>query len=190
LKYLIDYVKKDINRYEEFTILCNNVDFKKIEKKTLVSYLSKNKWLQKCKVFLNEIVLKDISDDEEEGEEEVDEEKVQRLLDMGFRLKACIKALKKNEENVETSIDWLFQHNSDSEFDDSGLENELIVEEVVTIDDEDKLKTVMEMGFSKNASIKALFLNGEELDRAVNWLFEHSEDKDINDEMKIKKKKY
>lgn len=46
--------------------------------------------------------------------------------------------------------------------------------------DQDKLKQVMEMGFSEVRSEKALFKCDNNLEYAVNWLGEHAEDADID----------
>lgn len=47
----------------------------------------------------------------------------------------------------------------------------------------------MEMGFSKIVAEKALFLNlakpGDAIGNALEWISEHSEDPDFNEELKI-----
>ena len=56
---------------------------------------------------------------------------------------------------------------------------------------DDVLPQLMEMGFSKNACVKALYYTGNLPDGevAVQWLFEHIEDPDINEPLVIKSDK-
>jgi len=66
LNSIVSYVEKDLNnRVNEFDVLCGSVDFKKMEKEDLTKLYAKKKWLQKSSSFLNQIILKDMSDDEE-----------------------------------------------------------------------------------------------------------------------------
>lgn len=50
---------------------------------------------------------------------------------------------------------------------------------------QDVLKQLLEMGFSKNASEKALFLNKNILESSVEWINEHQNDADFEEEMRI-----
>jgi len=85
LNGIIAYVEKDLtSRQSEFDTLCESVDFKKMEKEDLTKIYAKKKWLQKSSSFLNQIILKDMSDgsdgseksgsESEEEEEEEEEE--------------------------------------------------------------------------------------------------------------------
>ena len=44
---------------------------------------------------------------------------------------------------------------------------------------------IMEMGFSKNVSEKACFFNQSNLENAINWIQEHQEDADLEEELRI-----
>lgn len=40
------------------------------------------------------------------------------------------------------------------------------------------------MGFSRNAAIRALSKNQDNVELACGWIYEHLDDKDLNDEVK------
>jgi uncharacterized UBP type Zn finger protein len=44
---------------------------------------------------------------------------------------------------------------------------------------------LMEMGFSKNVSEKACFFNQSNLENAVNWIYEHQQEPDFEEELRI-----
>jgi len=68
LNGIISYVEKDLNnRMSQFESLCDNVNFKKMEKEDLTKLYAKKKWLQKSTSFLNQIILKDMDDDDDES---------------------------------------------------------------------------------------------------------------------------
>jgi len=75
LNGVISYVEKDLNnRVSEFDSLCENVNFKKMEKEDLTKLYAKKKWLQKSSSFLNQIILKDMSDNDDDSESKSDSE--------------------------------------------------------------------------------------------------------------------
>lgn len=52
----------------------------------------------------------------------------------------------------------------------------------------DIVKQLEEMGFSKHASEKALFMtmsSGQSIENAMNWLGEHADDADLNEQLFI-----
>jgi len=44
---------------------------------------------------------------------------------------------------------------------------------------------LLEMGFSKNVSEKACFLNQNILENAINWIYEHQSEPDFEEELRI-----
>jgi len=75
LNGVLEYIEKDLsNRMSELDSLVESVDFKKMEKEDLTKLYAKKKWLQKSPTFLNQIILKDLSDDESGSEKDSDEE--------------------------------------------------------------------------------------------------------------------
>lgn len=44
---------------------------------------------------------------------------------------------------------------------------------------------LIEMGFSKNVSEKACFLNQNVLENAINWIYEHQNEPDFEEELRI-----
>jgi len=56
---IIDYVEKDLNgRKEEFEILTDHLDFKKLSVGALLKKSKKHKWLSSSTNYLNQIVIK------------------------------------------------------------------------------------------------------------------------------------
>jgi uncharacterized UBP type Zn finger protein len=47
------------------------------------------------------------------------------------------------------------------------------------------VKQLLEMGFSKNASEKALFMKKNILEASVEWIYEHQNDPDFEEELRI-----
>jgi len=50
-------------------------------------------------------------------------------------------------------------------------------------------KQLIDMGFSKNVSEKACFFNQNNLEKAVEWIYEHQNDPDFEEELRIVGKK-
>lgn len=50
---------------------------------------------------------------------------------------------------------------------------------------QDIVTQLIEMGFSKNVSEKACFFNQSVLESAVNWIYEHQNDPDFEEELRI-----
>lgn len=49
----------------------------------------------------------------------------------------------------------------------------------------EKVDQLLEMGFSKNVAEKALFLNDQTIDKAMEWIYEHQEEPDFEEELRI-----
>ena len=47
------------------------------------------------------------------------------------------------------------------------------------------VKQIIEMGFSKNVAEKACFFNQSILEHAINWIYEHQQDPDYEEELRI-----
>jgi uncharacterized UBP type Zn finger protein len=47
---------------------------------------------------------------------------------------------------------------------------------------------MLDMGFTKNTSEKALFLNENNLEAAIEWVGQHQDDPDIDEEYKLEVK--
>ena len=49
--------------------------------------------------------------------DQINEALLQQLVDMGFSVEACKKALFNTGNNVEAAMNWVFEHQSDPDFD-------------------------------------------------------------------------
>ena len=49
----------------------------------------------------------------------------------------------------------------------------------------DILQQLIDMGFSKNSSEKALFLNKSNLEQSIQWISDHQNDADFEEELRI-----
>ena len=111
---------------------------------------------------------------EDEGQEfEPDQEALNQLLQMGFPENRCKKALYNTGNNsAEVAMNWLFEH-----MDDPTIDSPLVVKKGTENSiDEAKIQSLMDMGFSNKLSTKALILNNEDTNQAVEWLFSNPDD--------------
>jgi ubiquitin carboxyl-terminal hydrolase 5/13 len=108
----------------------------------------------------------------------LDEMALTQLMDMGFSLNSCKRALTSvGGSNVEAAMGWVFEHNTDPDFndplpeDDSGG-NSGVDEGVVQ-------SLVASLGcFSADQVRAALVETNGAPDRAADWLFSHMDDLD------------
>lgn len=50
---------------------------------------------------------------------------------------------------------------------------------------QDVVKQLLEMGYSKNVAEKSCFFNQNILEKAIEWIYEHQNDNDFEEELKI-----
>jgi ubiquitin carboxyl-terminal hydrolase 5/13 len=113
----------------------------------------------------------------------IDEESLAQLMDMGFGMNGCIRALNAvGGSNVELAMNWIFEHNNDVDFNDplptddapdSGHENNSS-----SIVDEEMVSSLVEnLGCFTADQVRAALLQcGGAADRAADWLFSHMDD--------------
>jgi len=109
------------------------------------------------------------------------EELAQSIEAMGFLKNQAQRAAFYNQgADTETAMNWLVMHLDDPDINDplptqSTSSDEPMIDQAV-------VETITAMGFSKNQAERASFNNkGASADVAMNWLFMHLEDFDIND---------
>lgn len=92
----------------------------------------------------------------------------------GFSRCACIRALKatKNNGDIQTSLNWIYDHIEDPDLNDPLCEEEPASEKV----DEESLNMMKGMGLSEKLSIKGLKLTNGNLEQAINWVFNNLDD--------------
>ncbi|CAN3373980.1 hypothetical protein DIURU_005759 [Diutina rugosa] len=108
------------------------------------------------------------------------------LTAMGFPEPRCIKGLyHTGNADAEAAMNWILAHMDDPDIDQpldlsknasSGSGGPQVDAELVA--------TVSSMGFSQQLATKALYLNGNDANAAVEWLFAHPDDDGVIDEGK------
>lgn len=106
-----------------------------------------------------------------------DERLVDQLLEMGFKLDACKRALLRTKtEDVNVALDWLNGHLDDADF-NAPIEHDLKKlshKRWKSIVCEGPVKKITEMGIPRSHAIRGLDEH-EELDLAINWILENTE---------------
>lgn len=111
---------------------------------------------------------------DEEASFTANQEALNNLLQMGFPEPRCIKALyKTGNSSLDDAMNWLFAHMEDPDIDDP-----LVIEAAPKTNEvsEDLIATVASMGFSNQLAKKALILNNNDPNAAVEWLFSNPDD--------------
>ncbi|CAF0873810.1 unnamed protein product [Rotaria sp. Silwood1] len=127
-----------------------------------------------------EIVM--VDDDEPTGPSSVSVNEVllQQLVDMGFSMEGCKRALINTGNNdIEAAMNWVFEHQSDPDFDTpyQAPSKKARVEQTQTPPvDEESIGIVMSMGFSRAHALRALSLMNNNVEAAVDWAFNTPED--------------
>lgn len=112
----------------------------------------------------------------------VDEGAVAQLMDMGFGMNGCIRALNAvGGSNVELAMNWIFEHNGDPDFNDplpeAGSSNTQPAEN--DVDESVVTSLVQNLGcFTADQVRAALKECSGAADRAADWLFSHMDDLD------------
>ncbi|KAE8747199.1 hypothetical protein FOCC_FOCC006066 [Frankliniella occidentalis] len=109
-----------------------------------------------------------------------DEALMSQLMEMGFPKAACDKALYfTNNSSLEAATNWIMEHIADADLSDpfvppghasSGKDG--------FVPNEENLAQLLNLGFSRAHSIKALKATDNMLDRAADWVFSHPEELD------------
>ena len=113
----------------------------------------------------------------------VDEGSVAQLMDMGFGMNGCIRALDAvGGNNVELAMNWIFEHNDDPDFNDPLPEAGSAAASAPTDSgvDEGVVSSLVEnLGcFTADQVRAALKECSGAADRAADWLFSHMDDLD------------
>ncbi|KAI5953992.1 ubp14 [Candida margitis] len=106
-------------------------------------------------------------------------ESLNTLLGMGFPEPRSIKALyKTGNNNAEDAMNWLFEHMEDADIDEP-LDLKKGAASNQNEPSEDSINNLAAMGFSYQLSKKALYLNGNDPNAAVEWLFANPDDNGV-----------
>ncbi|KAG7665525.1 ubp14 [[Candida] subhashii] len=111
---------------------------------------------------------------ESEGGFVANQEALNMLLGMGFPEVRCLKALyNTGNSDAEAATNWLFSHMDDPDIDSPFNPTPA---KKNTEPDEELIGNLTSMGFTKQLAKKALILNSNQVEAAVDWLFSNPDD--------------
>ncbi|XP_074646299.1 ubiquitin carboxyl-terminal hydrolase 5-like [Tubulanus polymorphus] len=117
----------------------------------------------------------------EQGEEllpETTDPTVQQLVDMGFALEGCKRAVFHTQNRgVEAAMEWVIEHMGDPDFATPFSSGQKTTRNNFT-PNEEAVTMIMGMGFLRDQAIKALKETDNNLERAANWIFSHAQELD------------
>lgn len=114
----------------------------------------------------------------EQTQVQIDEATVAQLVDMGFPIEGCKKAVyHTGNTGVEPAMNWVMEHMEDADF---GLPFEVpgAKKSSSFTANEEALAMIMSMGFTREQALKALKATDNNVERAVEWIFSHAEELD------------
>ncbi|KAL1516576.1 hypothetical protein ABEB36_000474 [Hypothenemus hampei] len=113
---------------------------------------------------------------------EFDENALAQLQAMGFPLESCKRALFQTDNvGVEAAAAWIMEHISDPDFTDPFVLPGTETVATSFIPNAEALETIVSMGFTPEQARKALKNTDNNLERAMDWIFSHSEDMDVEE---------
>jgi ubiquitin carboxyl-terminal hydrolase 5/13 len=142
------------------------------------------------KPFLSEGILideeelpdEDSDDNDKKGnsdEYEFNQAALNGLLEMGFSENKAKHALyATGNSDMESAMNWLFQHMEDLELEKPFVLPSNATNSINPVDsiNKDQLENLINMGFSEKLSVKSLFINNNNIETAVEWLFNNPDD--------------
>ena len=137
---------------------------------------------QECESLVDEEQESD-STGEVAAKVKIDEVALGQLMDMGFSINGCKRALTAvGGSNSEAAMNWIFEHNMDPDFNDPLPEPSSVTSSnsiVGNIDETVVISLVENLGMFTTEQVRAALVetNGA-ADRAADWLFLHMDDLD------------
>ncbi|XP_028166955.1 ubiquitin carboxyl-terminal hydrolase 5 [Ostrinia furnacalis] len=108
-----------------------------------------------------------------------DESLLSDLLEMGFPVEACKKALYyTNNSGMEPASNWLMEHMNDWDFANEFHPPGAAAASAGAVADEASVEQIMSMGFTRAQAAKALASTDGDVGRAVDWIFSHAHELD------------
>jgi len=107
-----------------------------------------------------------------------DEAVLYQLVDMGFSRNGCTRALYETKNSgVEAAMNWVMEHMGDANFNDPFVDpNAAKPKKSSVVPDEGNIGMLMDMSFTREQAIKALKMTDNNMERAVDWIFNHPGD--------------
>lgn len=108
-----------------------------------------------------------------------DEGVMQQLIEMGFPIEACKRALffTKNS-GMESATQWIMEHIGDNDFGDPFVPPGTNSSANAFVADPNGLEMLMGMGFNTAQATKALKETNNNIERAADWIFSHQNEID------------
>lgn len=112
-------------------------------------------------------------------EVQLDESVVFQLVEMGFPMEACKKAVfNTNNSGLESAMNWVMEHMEDPDFNSPFVPPGSKPKSGSFVPSEEGVAMVMAMGFSRDQAVKALKNTDNNVERAVDWIFSHTDELD------------
>ncbi|GFT00664.1 ubiquitin carboxyl-terminal hydrolase 5 [Nephila pilipes] len=116
-----------------------------------------------------------------EKEFEYNEALLYQLSDMGFPLDACKKALYFTQnEGIDSAMNWVMEHMNDPDFMDPFHLPGANKNNPNFTPNSAASATIVSMGFTPAQAAKALEATDNNLERAVDWIFSHAEEMEVD----------
>lgn len=116
-----------------------------------------------------------------------DEEAMSMLSSMGFSEARSARALfNTGNANAEDAMNWIFAHMDDPGIDDPFDLTEGADEPSLKKANTEAIESLVAMGFSSNLAKKALYLNKNDVNASVEWLFSNPNDDGVIEDLQTK----
>lgn len=119
----------------------------------------------------------------QEEEIQLNENIVGQLVDMGFSLEGSKRAVYHTREanDSEAAVNWAVSHMEDSDFNHpfqipSSKPKQSKPASQAKKYDEESINSIISFGFTRKQAIKALEATNNNLERAADWIFSHSDE--------------
>ena len=113
----------------------------------------------------------------------LNENVISQLMDMGFSLEGSKRAAynTRDSNDAEAAVNWAVAHMEDSDFNSpfalpSNKPAPTVTKEKVTAYSEESISSIVSWGFTRSQAIKALDATNNNLERAADWIFSHSDE--------------
>nr|CAG4646818.1 EOG090X0181 [Megafenestra aurita] len=130
-------------------------------------------FMKGCGQQNGEVLMPDEASTDEPVETPIDMSIVESLTEMGFPISACKRAASLTHgKGLDAATQWIMEHMDDPDF----FSSPPSVESETFKADEDGIAMLQSMGFSRKQCIKALQNTANNLERAADWIFSHSDE--------------
>ncbi|KAL8584111.1 hypothetical protein ACOMHN_011726 [Nucella lapillus] len=113
----------------------------------------------------------------------IDEALVRQLVEMGFAVEGCRKAVYHTQnQGIEPAMNWVMEHMGDADF-AVPLQVAGSDKSKDFVPNEEAVMMISSMGFTRPQAVKALKATNNNVERAADWIFSHTDELDQPDEV-------